>query len=88
MQIRRAVFDATQCERFNRTVSRLVPQETLNMQIMDLMIQIKRWRMTAGALAFPEKHLFPPNLAWCGLGPVQSAVTGSSFGAGGKSSMF
>ena len=58
------------------------------MQVVHLVVEVERRRVAGGALALAEEELLAAQLALGRLGRVEPARDGSSFGAGGKSSMF
>src|ERR1700722_10929536 len=70
VEVRRAVLDAPQREGLDGPVSCFVLEEPLQMEVMHLVIEVKRRRMADGALRLAKEQLLPPEFALGGLGRV------------------
>src|SRR5262245_9442718 len=57
MHIWRTVFDSAECEGLNGSVSRLIFDEPLDMQIVQLIIEVERGHVALRALTFSEEDL-------------------------------
>jgi hypothetical protein len=60
MEIRWAVLDTPQRERLNRSITCFVFQEALDVEVVHLVIEIKRRWMAGGALRFAKEQIPPP----------------------------
>src|ERR1700676_4729609 len=69
MEIRWAVLDTPQRERLNRSIAGFVLQESLDVEVVHLVIEIDRRRMAGGALRFAKEQCLPREFAGRGLRP-------------------
>ena len=87
VQVRRAILDAAEREALDRAVARLAFQESLQVQVVHLVVEVGRRRVADRALRLAEEQLLAAQLALGRLLRVEAAQRGQ-LGAGGKSSMF
>ena len=76
MEIRWAVLDTPQRERLNRSISCFVFQESLDVEVVHLVIEINRRRMAGGTLRFAKEQFLPREFASRGLRRVEPARDG------------
>src|SRR5580700_10181818 len=63
MEIRWAVLDTPQRERLDRSISGFVSQESLDLEVVHLVIEIKRRWMAGGTLRFAKEQFLPRKFA-------------------------
>ena len=73
MEIRWAVLDTPQRERLNRSISCLVFQESLDVEVVHLVIEINGRRMAGGALRLAKEQFLAREFAGRGLRRVEPA---------------
>ena len=76
MEIRWAVLDTPQRERLNRSISCFVFQESLDVEVVHLVIEIRGGRMAGGALPFAKEQFLARDFASRGLRRVEPARDG------------
>src|ERR1700730_12761895 len=76
VEIRWAILDTPQRERLNRSISCFVSQESLDVEVVHLVIEIKGGRMAGGALRFAKEQFLARDFAGRGLPRVEPARDG------------
>src|ERR1700733_10317387 len=76
VQIRRAIFDSSQRESLDWAVACFLLEEPLDMQVMHIVIEVERSRVTGSALGLPKEKRFAPQLVRRGLFRVEVAGEG------------
>src|ERR1700732_2608267 len=76
VEIRWAVLDTPQRDRLNRSISCFVFQESFDVEVVHLVIEIKGGRMAGGALRFAKEQTLARDFAGRGLRRVEPARDG------------
>src|ERR1700719_1450352 len=76
VEIRWAVLDTPKRERLIRSISCFVFQESLDVEVVHLVIEIRRRWMAGGALRFAKEQFLAREFASRGLGRVEHAGDG------------
>ncbi len=76
MEIRRAILDPAQRQSLYRASGSFV-DETLNPEIVHLVIEVEQWRMAGSTLPLPEEDLFAPQFTLGLLDGIQPSLDGA-----------